>query len=212
MPCTWMVALAMPASDSVSLMNPFTPMCTCIVEKSNYRLTLAKGDSQTTHAILLTDSMSLLQKSEKWTGKPRQECVDGWRPPWKAPVSVLHALDMPEWREMGEQIDWRAKQPSQVACFSENMKCWEAWDTTCRNKAKDITPLITWRRAVWKEEVLDDLPWKDERGPSSTRRILELFQRQRWGNFWETKRSTYGLFQAHKYHLELNWTALLLLK
>ena len=38
---------------------------------------------------------------------------------------------MPEWREMTEQTDWWAKQPPQVACFSEDLKCWEAWDTTC---------------------------------------------------------------------------------
>ena len=59
-----------------------------------------------------------------------------------------------------------------------------------------------------RQEALDDLPWKDERGPSSLGQTLEPFQRQRWGNFWETGWSTYGLFQAHRYHLELNWTAM----
>ena len=98
------------------------------------------------------------------------------------------------------------KQPLQVACFSEDLKCWEAWDTTCGHKAKDITPSIAWRREAWKEEALDDLPWKDERGPSSIRRTLEPFQRQRWGNFWETGWSAYGLFRVHRYYLELNWT------
>ena len=38
------------------------------------------------------------------------------------------ALDMPEKRETTEQIDWLARQPSQVACFSGDLKCWEAWD------------------------------------------------------------------------------------
>ena len=28
----------------------------------------------------------------------------------------------------------------------------------CRHKAKDIIPLIAWRREAWKEEALDDLP------------------------------------------------------
>ena len=115
---------------------------------------------------------------------------------------------MPEWRETTEQIDWRAKQPSQVACFSEDLKCWGAWDTTCGHKAKNIAPSIAWRREALKEEALDDLPWKDERGPSSVRRTLELFQRQLWENFWETGWSAYGLFRAHRYHLELNWTEL----
>ena len=94
----------------------------------------------------------------------------------------------------------------------ENLKCWEVWDTTCRRKAKDIAPLITWRREVWKEEALDDLPWKDESGPSSIRRILEPFQRQCWGNCWETKQSTYGLFHAQRYHPELNWTVVVKIK
>ena len=50
-------------------------------------------------------------------------------------------------------------------------------------KAKDITPSIAWRREAWTEDVLDDLPSKDERGPSFVRPTLEPFQRQRWGNF-----------------------------
>ena len=100
------------------------------------------------------------------------------------------------------------KQPSQEACFSEDLKCWEAWDTTCGHRAKDITSSIAWRREVWKEEARDDLRWQDERGPASVRRTLELFQRQRWGNFRETGWSAYGLFRAHRYHLELNWTEL----
>ena len=61
------------------------------------------------------------------------------------------------------------------------------------------------KREAWKRGALDDLPWKDERGPSSVRRTLEPFQRRRWGNSWETGSSAYGLFRAHKYHLELNW-------
>ena len=61
-------------------------------------------------------------------------------------VQVSTALDMPEWREMTEQTDWREKQPSQVACVSEDLKCWGTWDTTCEYKAIDITPSIAWRR------------------------------------------------------------------
>ena len=122
------------------------------------------------------------------------------------------ALDMPEWREMTQQIDWRAKQPSQVACFSEDLKFWAAWDTTCGNKAKDITPWITWRREAWKEEALDDLPWKDERGPSSP-------SDEHWncfkGNVRETAERRGGAHMAfsesiyiYKYHHKLNWTEL----
>ena len=91
------------------------------------------------------------------------------------------ALVMPEWREMTEQIDWRAKQPSQVACFSEDLKCWGVWDTACRHKAKDVMPSVTGKREAWNKEVLNDLPWKDERARAivSQRWTLELFQRMR---------------------------------
>ena len=64
------------------------------------------------------------------------------------------------WVNGNDRADWLAKQPSQVACFSEDLKCWEAWDTTCGHKAKDITPSIAWRREAWKEEALDDFPLK----------------------------------------------------
>ena len=54
------------------------------VEAVNHALRwiASRGYSQTTHATILTDSMSLLKKekekkSEKWNGKPRLECVDG---------------------------------------------------------------------------------------------------------------------------------------
>ena len=33
----------------------------------------------------------------------------------------------------------------------------------------------------WKEEALNDLPREDEKGPSSIRPTLELFERQHWG-------------------------------
>ena len=115
---------------------------------------------------------------------------------------------MPESKEMTEQADWRAKQPSQVACVSEDLKCWEAWGITCGQNSKDTTLSIAWgRELAWKEKALNDLPWEDEKGPSSIRPTLELFQRQHWGNSWETGRSAYGLSLAHRYHLELNWTS-----
>ena len=92
--------------------------------------------------------------------------------------------------------------------FSEDLKCWGTGDATCGHKAKDITPSIAWSRKAWKEEALDDLTWKDERGLSSIRRTLEPFQRQHLEIVWETGWSAYGLFRAHRYHLELNWTEL----
>ena len=57
------------------------------------------------------------------------------------------ALDMPEWKEVTKQTYWQAKQPSQLAWVSKDLKCWGAWNI----------PSITWRREVWKEEAFDDL-------------------------------------------------------
>ena len=53
------------------------------------------------------------------------------------------------------RTDWRAKQPPQVSCVLEDLKCWGAWDTTCGHKTKDITPSIAWEREAWKEKALD---------------------------------------------------------
>ena len=76
---------------------------------------------------------------------------------------------------------YQRMQPSPVACFSEDLKCWEAWDITRGYKAKDITLSVAWRREALKEEALDDLHWTDERGSSSVGRTLEPFQRQTLG-------------------------------
>ena len=57
-----------------------------------------------------------------------------------------------------------------------------------------------------EHDQLHDFPWKDERESSSVRRTLELFQRQLLEISWETRWNAYGLFRAHRYHLELDWT------
>ena len=79
------------------------------------------SDSQTTHVIVLTDSMSLLEKSGMGS------------PDWHVSMfstSIFEescgctVLDMLESTEMTEQIDWREKkQPSQAGCVSEDLKC-----------------------------------------------------------------------------------------
>ena len=55
------------------------------------------------------------------------------------------------------------------------------------------------RREAWKEEALGDLPWKDERRPSSTRRTLEL---------WETFESRGGAHMGFSERIDiiLSWT------
>ena len=111
---------------------------------------------------ILADSMSLLQKVKSGMGRPDLNVSRVDSHLRKLNSCGYTALDMPEWREMTEQTDWRTKQPSQVACVSEDLKCWGAWDTICGHKTKYFTPSIAWRREAWKEEALDDLPWKNE--------------------------------------------------
>ena len=55
------------------------------------------------------------------------------------------------------------------------------------------------------KKALDDLPWKDERGPSSitntktvSKATLGKLLRNRVGRKWA--------FRGHRYHLQLNWT------
>ena len=67
------------------------------------------------------------------------------------------------------------------------------------------TPLIVWRRNAWKKEALSDLPWKDERRSSSIRQTLEK-TKAILGKLLRDRVECIGLFQAHQYHLELNWS------
>ena len=65
-------------------------------------------------------------KSEMWKEKPRPMCL----------VNIASenscgctALDMLEWREMTKQIDWRAKEPTCLACCSQNIWSVEELET-----------------------------------------------------------------------------------
>ena len=100
----------------------------------------------------------------------------------KAPVSACFRLV-------------QVKAPTAVGkrCFSQKYY---------RNSTNEMNP--NWTLPCFNKQ--DKINREDERGPSSIRRTLEPFQRQRWGNFWETGWSAYGLFRAHRYHFELNWT------
>ena len=66
-------------------------------------------------------------------------CYKKWKVEWEAQTVMCEwstsifenscwctALDMLVWMEITEQKDWQVKQSSQVACFSEDLKCWGA--------------------------------------------------------------------------------------
>ena len=145
----------------------------------------------------------LATESEKWNGKrkPRQECADGRHPPWITLVGVL------PWtcRSDGKWPSRSTSRQSNSHKWLASRKVWNVEELETlpagTKPRTSRTPSIAWRREAWKEETLDDLPWKDKRGSLSIRRTLELFQRR----FLE-KFPRYGLFRAHRYHLELSWT------
>ena len=72
---------------------------------------------------------------------------------------------------MTEQIHWLAEQPSQVGLLLGRSE-------VLRSSKHYITLSVTWRSEAWKEEALDDLRQKYEKGPSSVRRTLKPFEWQ----------------------------------
>ena len=94
---------------------------------------------------------------------PRLECHCQWSTVTFENSCGCHALmDMPEWREMTEQIHWREKkQPSQVACVSpgrsevlRNLRHY----LLAQSRQGHHTAIADRRREARKEEALDDLP------------------------------------------------------
>jgi len=81
-----------------------------------------------------------------------------------------------------------------------DLNCWGAWDIAWRNKAKNIIPSITWRREMWKEEALDNLPWEGYHQSDKQWNCLK-------GNAGKTDEThiQYRLFWVQRYHPELNW-------
>ena len=112
------------------------------------RWTALSGDSQSTHATILTEWKSLWQNVKSGMGTQAGMCQwltstlensCGWVY-WPGHAGVKENV----WAD--RLAGKAALTLSQVACFSAGLKCWEAWDITCRHKAKDITPLVAWRR------------------------------------------------------------------
>ena len=112
-----------------------------------------------------------------------------------------------------EQADWQAKQPPQVACVSEDIICWGAWDISCWHKGKPRTSchqVSGWERCRKKKCLKIFLQRMRKGHTQSLNQTLELFQRQ-FGETqdweWETWWSTCDLFWTQiiimRYHLEL---------
>ena len=132
----------------------------------------SRGDSQTAHAISFTDLISLLQTVKMWMYCPGHTGVKG---------------------------NDRADSLAGKATLTSGLLLGGASDTTCGHKAKDITPSIAWRRKAWKEEALDDLPWRTREGHRQSDQHWNRFK----GNVGGTSERRDG---ALRYRLQLNWT------
>ena len=115
-----------------------------------------RGDSQTTHAIILTDSMSLLQKVKRGIGSPH----------WNVSMTDSHLRKL--WVHCpgyaGVKGNDRADRLAGTAALKSGLLLGRSEVLRSLRhylrgyKTKDITPSIAWRREALKEEVLDDLP------------------------------------------------------
>ena len=120
-------------------------------------------------------------------------------------VGFFSWLVWPKW--MTEQIDWRAKQPSQVACFSEDLKRWGASDTTCGHKAKNSIPSVAWRERGVERGSARRSSFKGRERAIVSQTYIATVSKATLGTILR-RWSAYGLFRAHTYYLELKWIEL----
>ena len=121
--------------------------------------------ASTTHAMIVPDSMSLRQKVKNEMGSPD----------WNVSMVKIHlrklcgctTLNMPKWMETTEQIDWWAKQPSQVACSGVVWKLWnvEKFETWPVGTKPRISHHWSPGGEGLKKEALEIFPEKNEKGP-----------------------------------------------
>ena len=117
----------------------------------------SRGDSQPTHAIILTDLVSLLQKVKSGMGSPDWNMsmvnVHLWKLLW---VYCPGHAGM-KGNDRADTETGRQSNPHKWLAASRKRSVEKLETLAVGIKAKDITPSIAWRREAWKEEVLDDL-------------------------------------------------------
>ena len=158
---------------------------------------------QSDHACHYPDRFNeLATKSEKWNGKSRQECVHDRHPPSKSPVGVL---------------PWTCQREGK----------WTLTSGLLLRRSKVLRNLWHYMRAQSQgHHTFDRLEERGVKRGSARRSSLKGRERAivnqtnigtvskaTLGKLNSERRSEahfYELFQAHRYHLELNWTELLL--
>ena len=157
----------------------------------------SRGGSRTAHAIILTDSMSLLQNAKRGIGSPDGKCR---HPPSKTPVWALPGV---KGNDRADRLAGKAALTSELLLgrfeVLRNLRHYLRAQSQERHTIDRLG-----ERGVERGSARRSSFERTRRGPSSVRRTLEPFQRQRWENFRETGWSAYGLFRARRYYLELN--------
>ena len=173
---------------------------------------LRRWQSDHTYAIILTDSMSLLQKRISGMGSP-----DWHMPTFDVNIRRLLWMFCCGHAGVGVKRNGRAYRLAGKAAIRNGLRLGRSLVLMSLrhcllHKAKDSTPSTAWKRWMWKAEELDDRSWTDAEEPASFRRTLDLFQWQRRRNILQTGWNAHRLFRAYRCHLELNWAKLLLLR
>ena len=96
----------------------------------------SQRDARITHAIILTDSMNLLQKVESGMG-----CPDWHTAMHSLRLQRLLWIYCPGHVGMNEQIDWQALQISHLVCSLAGQRCSEACGTFSARTSQSITAL-----------------------------------------------------------------------
>ena len=177
------------------------------VEAVTHALRWFASRGRTTQATILTDSMRLLQKVKRGTGSP------DWNVSMVDTVLRKHLWLYCPWHAGVKGSD-RADRLADKATLasglllgrSEVLRSLRHY-LRAQSQGHHTIDCLQERGVDRRSTRRSSLKGRDW-GPSSVRWTLELFQRRRWANFWETGWSAYGLFRTHRCHLELNWTQL----
>ena len=132
--------------------------------------------SRTTHATILADSMSLLQRW-KMEWNPRLAVIS-WYPPLKTPLDTLPWTCRSQWK-------WPSKAAITSGLCLKRSEVQRNLRHYLRACAKDVfTQSIAWRRESCGKRKRSTIFFERTRGPSTIRWTLERYVQWVWAWTW----------------------------